>query len=162
MTALVAHVRDDAIVRVDDSGEMQLFHDGAAPQVIRERIERLKDFMLTLADKQEMHVEHELCDGMYLRKMFIPKGTLIVGKVHLKHCHNVLAKGSISILTETGCARLEEGFTGMSQPGTQKLGLAHSDVVFINVFRTDKTDLAEIEGEIAGEISAADREGVLL
>jgi hypothetical protein len=33
----------------------------------------------------------------------------------------------------------------VSQPGIQKVGYAHEDTVFINVFRTDETDPARVE-----------------
>lgn len=146
---LIDAVKKDSLVARNHAGEAILFHDGCEPEVMRERIKRLGQFMLTLSDRFLPHVEHEVTEGMYLRKLFIPKGTLIVGKVHLKHCHNIVASGDITVLTETGCRRLKAGFTGMSKPGTQKVGLAHEDTVFINVFRTDKTDLDEIESEIA-------------
>lgn len=155
-SAALALVRSDALVRVVD-GQVALHHDGSAPEVIRQRIEHLKEYLLLLPERTEFRVEHEVTDGMYLRKLLIPAGTLLVGKVHLKHCHNVVAAGDISVLTETGSKRVQAGFTGMSQPGTQKLGFAHTDTVFINVFRTDKTELADIEAEIACEVSAHDR-----
>lgn len=149
-------VRSDALIQSDGSGAV-LVHDGSAPEVIRARIERLKDYLLTLPEKIDFKVEHEVCDGMYLRKLFIPKDSVLVGQVHLRHCHNIVAAGDISVLTEFGCKRIGAGFTGMSQPGSQKLGLAHADTIFINVFRTDKTELADIEAEIACELSASER-----
>ena len=158
---LVEAVKRDALICRDESGALTLHHDGCEPVVMRRRIERLKDFMLSLPDRFLPHVEHEVTDGMYLRKLFIPKGTVLVGKVHLKPCHNVVAAGDISVLTETGCARVGAGFSGMSTPGTQKVGLAHEDTIFINVFRTDKTELADIEAEIACEATADEREGLV-
>lgn len=158
---LVEAVKRDALICQDESGAFDLIHDGSEPAVIRRRIERLKDWMLSLPEKFLPHVEHEVTDGMYLRKLFIPKGSLLVGKVHVKPCHNVVASGDITVLTETGCKRVGAGFTGMSAPGTQKVGLAHADTVFINVFRTDKTELADIEAEIACEATADERGGLV-
>lgn len=146
---LIDAVKQDSLIARNEAGDLILFHDGCDPEVMRDRITRLAEFMLTLPDRFLPHVEHEVTDGMYLRKMFIPKGTILVGKVHLKHCHNVVASGDITVLTETGCRRVKAGFTGMSKPGTQKVGLAHEDTVFINIFHTEKTDLSEIEAEIA-------------
>jgi len=37
----------------------------------------------------------------------------------------------------------------VSAPGIQKVGYAHEDTVFINVFRTDETEIEKIEAEIA-------------
>jgi len=146
---LLDAVKRDSLVARNQAGDPILFHDGCEPEVMRERIKRLGEFMLMLPDRFLPHVEHEVTDGMYLRKLFIPKGTLLVGKVHRKHCHNIVAAGDITVLTETGCRRIGAGFTGMSTPGTQKVGLAHEDTVFINVFHTDKTSLEQIEAEIA-------------
>lgn len=157
---LVEAVKQDALICRDEMGAIALMHDGSEPAVVRRRIERLKDWLFTLGELWEPRIEHEVTGGMYLRKLFIPKGTVLVGKVHLKPCHNVVAKGEITVLTETGCQRIGAGFTGMSSPGSQKVGLTHEDTVFINVFRTDKTTLEEIEAEIACEASADAREGL--
>ena len=146
--------RAPALVQVNQStGEASLHFTCEHPLIVRARIQHLARQMLALpeSDRIEMHVEHEVSDGMYMRKLFIPKGTLLVGKVHKKQCVNVVASGDISILTERGSRRVKAGFTGVSKPGTQKVGLAHEDTVFINVFRTDETDIAKIEAEIACE-----------
>ena len=92
--------------------------------------------------------EHTIIKGVYTRKLFIRKGTILVGKYHLKECVNIVATGDITVLTETGCSRLGAGFIGVSQPGSRKVGLAHEDTIFLNIFRTDKTSIEEIEDEI--------------
>ena len=109
--------------------------------------------MLSLpdAEKREFKVEHTRIDGVYTRKLYIPKGSILIGKVHLKECVNIIAKGDISVLTETGCGRFKEGYVATSQPGIQKLGIAHEDTVFVNIFRTDAASIQDIENEIACE-----------
>jgi hypothetical protein len=122
------------------------------PMVVRANILALKDEMLAMTSGQiDMPVEHTVADGMYMRKLFIPKGSVVVGKIHRKACMNIVASGDITILTETGCARVTAGYTVQSPPGLMKVGLAHEDTVFVNVFRTDETDIAKIEAEIACE-----------
>lgn len=146
----------DAIAVLDEAGAVRLVHDGCAPEVMRGRIAELQAFLLEAADShEELPVEHLVADGMYLRKLFIPKGTLLVGRIHLRHCMNVVAKGDITVLTEIGVARLTAGAFGLSAPGIQKVGYAHEDTVFINVFRTDQTDIALIEAEVAAEAPLA-------
>lgn len=138
------------IVVLDDSGAAMLWHDGSAPHVMRARILALGEMLLAAtAEHREMRVEHEFADGMYLRKLHIPKGTILVGKIHLKSCLNIVASGEIDVLTEFGSRRLSAGFTGVSRAGIQKVGIAHEDTVFINVFRTDETDIGKVEAEIA-------------
>lgn len=125
------------------------FNYGGTREQMRVRILNFKDTLLALAGEPDYRTEHLLCDGMYTRKLFIPKGTLLVGKIHRKDCLNVVASGDISLLTELGTGRARAGDVALSPAGLMKVGYAHEDTVFLNVFRTDLTDLAEIENEIA-------------
>lgn len=131
-----------------ESGLVSFNYSGTREEM-RARILEFKDTLLQAAGEPDYPVEHILCDGMYTRKLFIPKGTVLVGKIHRKDCVNVVAKGDISLLTEFGTKRVTAGATAVSKAGTMKVGYAHEDTVFLNVFRTDKTDIAEIESEIA-------------
>lgn len=105
--------------------------------------------------QDDLAVTHTLIDGVYTRTLFIAKGQLLIGKIHLKECVNIVAKGDISVLTETGAGRFTAGYVATSGAGIQKVGYAHEDTVFINVFRTDETDIEKIEAEIATEDYAA-------
>ena len=154
-----------SIFGVDDRGDVTFNVPDKSPEAIRAGITRLKDNLLALPNHTEMPVEHTLIDGVYTRTLRIPKGTLLVGKIHLKECVNIVAKGDISVLTETGCGRFKAGHVAVSAPGIQKVGYAHQDTVFINVFRTDETDISKIEAEIACEDHALvghDKPGVAL
>lgn len=139
------------LVTLNDAGEL-VFNVHPDPTVMRAEILALKDRLLALpGDHMKLPVEHTIADGMYMRKLFIPKGSLIVGKIHKKQCMNIVASGDITVLTESGCARVQAGYTVQSPAGIMKVGYAHEDTVFINVFRTDETDIEKIEAEIACE-----------
>lgn len=143
---------NDLIV-IDPETDVAVFDVHPDPLVNRARITELANRMLALPDDQKMEfpVEHILLDGMYTRKLFIPKGSLLIGKIHKKSCINIVAAGDISVMTETGSKRVKAGFTLISPAGIQKVGYAHEDTIFINVFRTDETDIEKIEAEIACE-----------
>lgn len=113
-------------------------------------------------ERRELEVKHSFLDGMYMRELFIPKGTLLVGKVHKLACMNMVSKGDISVLTETGSARVKAGYSVVSPAGIQKVGYAHEDTVFVNVFRTDETHPDLIEQAIAWNGEALAIEGVPL
>ena len=135
-----------------DGREFSLAHTGEEPLVMRGRIKALTDELLALPGEHiELPVVHEFAKGMYLRKLFIKKGSLLIGKIHRKECFNIVAKGDISVLTESGSMRVREGFSIVSPAGIQKVGYAHEDTVFINVFLTDETDIEKLEAEIACE-----------
>lgn len=144
-------VIDRPILLVDEeSGELSLNFTNEEPLVMREKITQLKKHIESLPGAYtELPVEHIFTDGMYMRKLHIPKGSLIIGKIHKQECINIVAKGDISVLTETGFARVTAGFTVVSPAGIQKVGLAHEDTIFINVFRTDETDVERVEDVIA-------------
>ena len=116
--------------------------------VSREQIERLQAEMMVMPQTQNLVTEHQFSPGMYMRKVFRPAGTLIVGKVHKKPHFFLCAKGTIIAWTEGGMKRLEAGDIVESQPGTKRVTLAVTDAIGITIHRTDLTDLDEIEAEL--------------
>jgi len=144
--------RKDAPLVVAKAGELA-FQYCDDPLVMRARIEALQAQIEALPEEQqlEMPVEHDWLPGIYMRTIRIAKGTLLVGKRHKADCINIVAAGDITVVTETGHKRMQAGYKIVSPAGLKKVGYAHEDTVFINVFRTDLTDLDEIERELIGE-----------
>lgn len=106
-----------------------------------------------MSEIEQVEIRHEesLAYGLYTRTIFIPKGVLLLGKIHKKPCVNIVLSGDISIATETGEIRVQAGYMVTSPAGMQKVGFAHEDTVFVNVFRTDETDIAKIEDDLIAE-----------
>lgn len=131
---------------VHENGEITLQHTGERPLAVRAKIQQLVRALETTAGYfTELPLDHQFANGMYIRRLFIPKGSLIVGRIHKDECINVVEKGDISVLTETGMKRVQAGFTVVTPPGIQKVGYAHEDTIFTNIFRTDETDVDKIE-----------------
>ncbi len=127
-----------------------IFNVDADPVVMRGMILSAVERLLSApGEKMDFPVEHFLCDGTYTRRLFIPKGAILFGKIHRKACVNIVAAGDITVMTETGAKRIQAGYTVVTPAGLLKVGYAHEDTVFINVFRTDETDIEKIEAEIA-------------
>jgi len=115
--------------------------------VSREQVERLQAEMASMP-QAELMTEHQFSPGMYLRKVFRPAGTLIVGKVHKEPHFFLCAKGEIIAWTESGMKRLQAGDVVESKPGTKRVTVAVTDAIGITIHKTDKTDLDEIEAEL--------------
>lgn len=115
--------------------------------VSREQVERLQAEMVKMP-QAELTTEHHFSPGMYMRKVFRPAGTLIVGKVHKEPHFFLCAKGEIIAWTENGMKRLQAGDVVESKPGTKRVTLAVTDAIGVTIHRTEKTDLDEIEAEL--------------
>lgn len=97
-------------------------------------------------DMDECPLTHEFADGVYVRTIFIPKGMIIVGKIH-RHSHpNFLLKGDVSVVTESGgIQRIKAPMAMISPAGTKRVVFTHEDTVWTTVHVTEETDLAKIE-----------------
>lgn len=93
-------------------------------------------------------LKHSFGDGIYVREIFMPKGTLIISKIHkFNHPYFVL-KGKVSVLTEDGVRLIESPFQDMTKAGTKRALYIHEDTTWITVHVTEERDLEKIEDEI--------------
>lgn len=96
----------------------------------------------------ECEVAHHFADQVYGREMRIPAGTVLTGKIHRHATLNILAQGTIRVTTADGSVReLTAPAVFVSPPGCKKVGLALTDVVWINAHPniTNTQDLDAIE-----------------
>lgn len=100
------------------------------------------------AEQIDLPLKHHFSKDLYGRELFIPAGSLIVGKIHKHQSLNILASGDISVVTEDGIKRVQAPYTTVSKPGTKRIGYAHTDSVWITVHATQETDLEKIEEEV--------------
>lgn len=114
---------------------------------VRGKIDRLEG-MMRQHEAVPIETRHHFAKGLYAREIFIPKGTLLTGKIH-KHEHlNIVSKGEISVLTEDGPQRVKAPCTIVSRPGTKRVGYAHEDTVWTTIHATNETDVEKIEAEM--------------
>ena len=114
---------------------------------VRQNIDALQNAMAQLP-QLEMETRHYFADGMYCRELFIPAGSVLVGKVHKTEHFFLLTKGRLRVVSEFGEHELEAPAVLVSPPGIKRAGFAISDVVCCNVHRTFKTDLDELEADL--------------
>ena len=120
-----------------------------APIQRRQEILRLQEQLEQLPSVLDAcEVQHSFAPGQYVRTMYIPKGTLIVGKIH-RHAHNnIVSAGLAVVLTEWGVEVVSAFQSFVSPVGCKRVVLALEDVVWSTVHTTDSTDLVEIEQEL--------------
>lgn len=128
---------------VDDAGGLST----VPGKDIREKLARL-ELALQSGDTLDLPVMHHFSRGVYARELFIPKGTVIVGKIHKFSQINIVSKGEISVLTEDGIKRVKAGDTIVSGPGIKRAGYAHEDTLWTTIHGTNETDIERLEDEL--------------
>lgn len=119
------------------------------PLSIRQKILKLEESMKDIPSVlDQCTLRHIFAPGLYAREMFIPKGTVIVGKIH-KHAHvNTISKGRCSVMTEFGELQIEAPHTFVSEPGTKRVVVALEDVIWTTYHPSEETDLVKLEESI--------------
>jgi hypothetical protein len=102
---------------------------------------------------------------VYAREIFLPKDSVIVGKIH-RHTHLAfLLKGKVDVVTEHGRTVLEAPCTFISEAGVKRVLYVEEDAIVTTVHLTEHEGeewLHEIEQEVIAptyEALEAHREG---
>ena len=126
------------------------------------QIGRLKGALAQLPPA-ETRLTHHFADGIYGRELFIPAGTALVGERHRHSTLNILLQGRIHVTGADGAVReLVAPAMFVSAAGTEKVGYAVEDTIWVNVHPTKLTDLDAIKQKfIAPGTPALESEGAL-
>ena len=93
-------------------------------------------------------LKHSFGDGVYIREIFMTRGTFIISKIHkFTHPYFVL-EGVASVATGNGIELIKAPYQGMTKAGTKRILYIHEDMIWITVHATKETDLGKIENEI--------------
>ena len=93
----------------------------------------------------DMPVTHHFSKGVYARELFIPKGTILTGKIHKYENLNIMISGELSVSTDEGIKRVKAPFIVVSPPGTKRIAYAHEDTRWITIHGTEEKDVDVIE-----------------
>lgn len=93
----------------------------------------------------KVNVRHIYGPGIYMREMQVAAGLLIVGRAHRERHECILVRGRLVFFNEDGTqteltapAEFEAG------PG-RKVARIEEDLTFVNIFRTEETDVETLE-----------------
>jgi hypothetical protein len=98
-------------------------------------------------DEDACPLKHKFTPGIYTREILIPKGTLLVGKLHKYEHLSMMISGMMTVLGDDGnWVRIKGPLTTIAPAGTKRAGYAHTDVVWITVHEnpTNETDVDKI------------------
>ncbi len=92
----------------------------------------------------ECSVTHKFGPGIYIREVFLPKGSLIIGHHHNFEHMNIFVKGRMTMIYENGQEEIKAPLSYVSGPGRKKAYI-HEDCIWLNVFCTTETDIEKLE-----------------
>lgn len=95
-------------------------------------------------------LKHTFTDGIYTREIYMPKGYLVVSKIHKYEHPYFIMKGEVSVITEEGVKRISAPYQGVTPVGTKRMLYIHEDCVWVTVHTNPEniTDLEKIEERI--------------
>ena len=87
----------------------------------------------------------------YARQFFMPKGAIVIGKIH-KHQHlNFIMQGRVSVSTEFGVKQYEAPCVFVSEVGLKRAVFALTDCLWVTIHLTEhagEENLDKIEDEV--------------
>ncbi len=116
----------------------------------RKKMEALEEAIMAQPDSVvDLPTKHYFAHGTYTRELFLPKGTVLTGKIHRYSCINIITKGKILAITDEGEYEIAAPHVFISGAGVKKAGYALEDTIWINVHPwTGEESLDLIEQEI--------------
>lgn len=109
-------------------------------------IERLEDAMLA-GPRLDLPLKHHFAPGVYVRELFVPKGTVIIGHEHRNATMNIVLAGRARVLSGGPVAELAAGDIFTSGAGVRKVALVLEDLRWLNVLPNpdNETDNEKLE-----------------
>lgn len=97
----------------------------------------------------ECPVIHSFTPGLYSREITMPKGAMIVSKIHKTEHPFVVSKGHAAVWTEDkGVVQIRAPYFGITKPGTRRVLFIHQECVWTTFHPTTLTDVDAIEAAI--------------
>ena len=91
-------------------------------------------------------VTHRFAPGVYLREIFMPADSIVIGRVHKTRHFNVLLTGACLIVHADGSREeLRAPMTFVSEAGVQKVLYILEDMQWQTIHPSDETDLEKLD-----------------
>jgi hypothetical protein len=99
----------------------------------------------------ECPLRHTFINGMYIREIFMPAGSLITSKIHLTRHRYFVSRGTLYVQLNGVWEKIEAPYEGITEPGTRRVLFIVSDTVWTTFHLTELKDVDAIEEIIIGK-----------
>lgn len=103
-----------------------------------------------LVDNEVFQISHDYCGPLYMRKMIMPKDSVVVSAVHHTNHFWFLLKGKISVTTDEETVEHIAPCYSRSLKGAKRFIVCVEECLFINVHAnpTESKDIEEIQDDL--------------
>jgi hypothetical protein len=116
-----------------------------------DRIDTLESVMIENFESIVCPLIHRFTPSMYVREIFMPKGSLITSKIHITEHPFTISKGKVSVSIDGDDWQIYEApYTGITKIGTRRILYIEEDCVWTtyHVNEDNCTNVEEIEDRI--------------
>ena len=104
----------------------------------------------------ELPLKHYFAPGCYVREIFMPADTIVIGRIHKTEHFNIVQQGRVVLIHDDySREELKAPITFVSKPGVQKVLYIYEDTVWSTVHLTEETDLERLEALLVEPIDPA-------
>jgi quercetin dioxygenase-like cupin family protein len=148
-----------------NNGAVQVGHSATLDQVMA-----LQEVMLQMPQAPGMDTDHFFAGGMYCRRIVIPRGTVVVSKVHKTEHLFIGCIGELEVAGQGETYVIRPGDVVPSPVGTKRVVHALSDVVVLTVHKTNRLiadgdleeEMVEIDPLAKYDVNNQPKPGVLV
>lgn len=99
----------------------------------------------------EMPVNNMFAPGVYMREIFMPAGSFVIGKKHKTKHFNIVMKGSAKVMCGEGVFDVQAPYVFVSDAGVQKLLYITENTTWLTIHPTEETNVEVLEEQLAEE-----------
>lgn len=88
----------------------------------------------------EFPIIHRFADGLYIREIFMPAGSLLTSKIHKTEHPFIISKGKVNVWIDGVVHTYEAPYCGITKPGTRRVLYILEDCVWTTIHRNDDNE----------------------
>lgn len=124
---------------------LQIFQDGGTNQ--NDAIYSLEKEILALP-QIELKPVHYFAKGLYARELWMPKGSVVTGKIHIKEHLCIISYGDVTVASDEETIRLVGPCTFVGKPGSKRALYMHEDTLWTAIHATDCNTVEDCEATL--------------
>jgi hypothetical protein len=113
-------------------------------------VDKLEELMLSEGEVVDCPLVHRFTNGMYIRQIFMPKGSLITSRIHnTEHPFTVSLGAAAVSIDGNDWEHIVSPYTGITQPGTRRILYILEDCIWTTYHPVErmKSEFNNLEGE---------------